>query len=524
MFRLLYIAFFFSSIIFTANAQKGFKKTFKLTDAYCSVIENIDIVKIGRHYYSYGYGNVPDSGLYTLYIVKSDENGNILDHKYIFEDKKWLSYWPSIVNRPKIAVMDSSRFAVVLANIDNLATEVFCIDTNLTKIWQAGIPKYSYNGGEWPKKVITDGDNIYIAMLTLTKSSDYIYTKVVKINNKGKLQWTKTTSQINYLWGFTFDKEKKHLLLSGANIINDPPFKNYVTKLDTSFKMLSYKYLNLNSKEDFGYNILHLANSNDYITDSYDFIPSPDYSPEGVSLGYGLNITRRDTNLNPIWKIALFPPTSYNNGFSSILPSKDGYFYAFGQVVTFMYDVADYTGFTDSVPVLNSFVTKFTEDGKVIWQRLDTLDFSPVYNYSWTEAGGVVAMEDGGLMINGTCRDYETHNRKGWMMRLDANGCLIKGDCATSSLSDPLEITENDFDIYPNPTTGIVNIMMNKKNLYKGTFKFTTFDAMGRIVKEGTMNEDNAILNLEDLNSGIYFLKIMYNDHEFGIRKIILTP
>jgi len=524
MIRHLYILLFLLAGISVAYSQTGFRKIIRLDTVVNSIIENMDIVKIGDHFYSYGYGAVPDSGLYTLYVIKSDGQGNIIDHRYIFEEQKWLSYWQYIVNRPKIAVIDSSRFAVVLTNIDNLDHEVFCIDTGLNKLWHTSIPKYSFNGGEWPRRIISDGINIYIAILPLNKNGNFLDTRLVKLDVDGNFIWSKINTLVNNLWGFTFDKEKQSLLLVGPNIIFDPPFRNYLVKLDTEGQIISSKFIEKSTKEDFGFNILHLPNSTDYITDSYDFLPCPDYNPEGIGVGYGLNITRRDTNLNVIWKIDLFPPTSHNNGFSSIIPSKDGYYYAFGQFVTFMYDVADYAGFTDSVPVLNSFVTKFTEDGQVIWQRLDTFEFSPAYNFSWTEAGGIVAMDDGGVMVNGTCRTWIPEDRRGWMMRLDPNGCIVDHDCAVLSSSGPPDRPQQSrFSLYPNPASGFVHIRFDDAALSTAQLSYRVYNTMGRIVQKGTCSPGAMSIDLSGLMPGIYFIKLAGEKHELGVTKIFLT-
>ena len=525
MIRHLYILLFLLAGTSAAYSQTGFRKTIRLDTVVNSIIENMDIVKIGDHFYSYGYGAVPDSGLYTLYVIKSDGHGNIIDHRYIFEEQKWLSYWQYIVNRPKIAVIDSSRFAVLLTNIDNLNNELFCLDTNLNKLWHTTIPLSVNNLAERPKKMITDGHYIYIAMLPVYKNNTNINTKVVKLDTDGYILWSKTTTLVNYLWGFTFDKDKETLLLSGPQNKPNAIYRTYLVKLDTSFHILSSKYLDRIETEnvDFGFNILHLPNSDDYITDSYDFLPCPDYNPEGIGVGYGLNITRRDTNLNVIWKIDLFPPTSHNNGFSSIIPSRDGYYYAFGQFVTFMYDVADYAGFTDSVPVLNSFVTKFTEDGQVLWQRLDTFEFSPAYNFSWTEAGGIVAMDDGGVMVNGTCRTWIPEDRRGWMMRLDPNGCIVDHDCAVLSSSGPIDRPQQSrFSVYPNPASGIVHIRFDDNVLFVEQLSYRVYDAMGRIVQKGICTPGEMSLDLSGEGPGVYFIQLASRGQTCGMRQVFI--
>lgn len=509
--------------MFSAYGQPGFRKTVQLGTVVNSIIENIDITRIGDHYYSYGYGAVPDSGLYTLYLIKSDEHGNIIDHKYIFEEKRWLSYWPYVVNRPKIAVIDSSKFVVVLANIDNLDHEVFCIDTGLNKIWHTSIPKYSNNSGERPKRIISDGKHIYMGILPVNKSGKSINTRLLKLSMDGALMDSKINTIVEGMWGLMFNKDKTALFLTGIQLPNDNVFRSHKVKLDLDLNVQSDKYIDTDGLFDFGHVLTLMNDSDDYITTSYDVLPTPPESPEGVGSGYALSITRRDTNLNVIWKIPLYSSTSHNNGFSSIIPSMDGHYYAFGQVVTFMDNKGQYPSDTQA-PVLNSFITKFTEGGQIIWQRLDTFDFYDPWNYSWTEAGGIVAMEDGGVMVCGSSQQFGPEDRHGWMMRIDANGCVIEGDCALSGIvyPDPLN---NEIFAYPNPTNGLVYIDMRGNANISEDIHYVIYDSIGNLFENtsSVIYDGKISINLSGRMPGIYFIKIIQQGREVAACKIVLS-
>lgn len=61
---------------------------------------------------------------------------------------------------------------------------------------------------------------------------------------------------------------------------------------------------------------------------------------------------------------------------------------------------------------------------------------------------------------------------------------------------------------YPNPFMNQFSINNDKELI--GT-KYTIYDTIGKLVFTGTINSENAIINLENLSSGIYLLKIGNN-------------
>ena len=77
----------------------------------------------------------------------------------------------------------------------------------------------------------------------------------------------------------------------------------------------------------------------------------------------------------------------------------------------------------------------------------------------------------------------------------------------------------NDFEslkIYPNPTSNILNISINR---YENV-PVKIYDISGRLVKEETLQNDVLQMNMKELNSGIYLLKIQLGKKSI-IRRII---
>lgn len=70
------------------------------------------------------------------------------------------------------------------------------------------------------------------------------------------------------------------------------------------------------------------------------------------------------------------------------------------------------------------------------------------------------------------------------------------------------------FNIYPNPTTGMLNITAN------GAYNITLLNAAGQIVKEVTM-QNEVTIDLSQLEKGIYFMKAA-DGHSLVFRKIVV--
>ncbi|MNY46221.1 hypothetical protein D3C86_1813830 [compost metagenome] len=70
-----------------------------------------------------------------------------------------------------------------------------------------------------------------------------------------------------------------------------------------------------------------------------------------------------------------------------------------------------------------------------------------------------------------------------------------------------------DWNVYPNPTTGIVNIEWKSEELFPGA---VLVDSQGRIILD--VDSENLRFDLSDAPGGIYFLKL---NNSQTVKKII---
>ena len=89
------------------------------------------------------------------------------------------------------------------------------------------------------------------------------------------------------------------------------------------------------------------------------------------------------------------------------------------------------------------------------------------------------------------------------------------------STNNLLSVDEMDFEafydltIFPNPTNGPLHIQANTN-----IEKVSVFDISGRLVKALEIDKEEASLDINSLNNGIYFIKIWIGQNYIS-RKII---
>ncbi|WP_454047853.1 T9SS type A sorting domain-containing protein [Chryseobacterium sp. Marseille-Q8038] len=77
-----------------------------------------------------------------------------------------------------------------------------------------------------------------------------------------------------------------------------------------------------------------------------------------------------------------------------------------------------------------------------------------------------------------------------------------------------VKLTENNFKIAPNPTSDYLQVLgLTKKSGFK------VYNASGNLVKEGIINNNTEKINIQDLTSGIYFIKLDSGESSFKFVK-----
>lgn len=114
---------------------------------------------------------------------------------------------------------------------------------------------------------------------------------------------------------------------------------------------------------------------------------------------------------------------------------------------------------------------------------------------------------------NGTYNMYVVINNN--------NGCDADTLKTTVLISDDTSVDEetlnNVIQIYPNPTSGIIQI---QNNLNKAINQVVIYDYAGKEIYSTVINESKSYMNISDLPQGIYFIKAIVNE-QFTVKKIV---
>ena len=86
-------------------------------------------------------------------------------------------------------------------------------------------------------------------------------------------------------------------------------------------------------------------------------------------------------------------------------------------------------------------------------------------------------------------------------VEITLQGCVDTSDCLI--ITDLLELSNNDLLIYPNPAKNWIGL----KNL-QGNTQLTIFDIHGRLCKNTSIEADSFILDISELNPGMYLIQL----------------
>ena len=102
-----------------------------------------------------------------------------------------------------------------------------------------------------------------------------------------------------------------------------------------------------------------------------------------------------------------------------------------------------------------------------------------------------------------------------------ATSNLIKNVICDSYQSGTDENKYDEFTIYPNPFTNNTLIEINRN--YKNA-SLIIYNSFGQIVKEvRNINSNTFLLNRENLNNGLYFIKLTQENKTLAIKKCIIS-
>jgi hypothetical protein len=105
-----------------------------------------------------------------------------------------------------------------------------------------------------------------------------------------------------------------------------------------------------------------------------------------------------------------------------------------------------------------------------------------------------------------------------------SNGTVVQGVQQPYEISvvTALEETEGitlEYLVYPNPTSGLIKLII--KPFDNENWRFRLYDLNGILIQDKNIENEETEISLENLSASICFLKIISNNHEVKVFKIV---
>jgi hypothetical protein len=99
-----------------------------------------------------------------------------------------------------------------------------------------------------------------------------------------------------------------------------------------------------------------------------------------------------------------------------------------------------------------------------------------------------------------------------------SNATITQSVSICTSLNSLLQ-NDLNYSIYPNPTSGIINIDLENKN--NRLIKIELLNAIGQVIMTETSESNRFTFNLQNYPAGIYFVKLIEQNRVIALEKII---
>jgi len=514
---------FFSVVIFSSlNAQESFLKYYDFNTPYCEIY---DIEIINKEIFGTGFGwdttLIPPRQLF--YVFNTDIKGSLIDHIFYHEEDT-SSYSPIIIGPlyfQCLLPLGDSSFVVSYFNMNKGYLEIFRFDTNLNLLNKNKILANNSNTAVFPSKILLLDECIFLSGLESLSTGVY-KSYLFKYSKDLELIWKKEIPNIERVRSFEYNKEKNEFSFSEYNAGD-----KYVTT-DTLLNAKGIIPL-YNMLLDVYHEHMRFTTDGDYLTASYNLNGTSDFT---------LNIVKRDSLANTLWKFGLGGVLGYKASVVNIIPSSDGAYFAYGQVGARTADTRDIYSSLDSIDIMMLSTVKFREDGRILWQRFDTLELG-YYNISYAKSGGMVASDDGGIYVSGDVTCYDTIRVDGeikrktvykhFLMKIDSSGCVEGLHCNVEpktetilSVTPGITAADDRLHIYPNPGTGRITITRDE-HIRSGLL--TVYDARGvpLISRKVSPGSEEIQLDLTGRSPGRYYVTVRQEDGKIATGSFILV-
>ncbi len=499
-----------------------------------------------------GQYNLTSKGKDDIFISKLDPNGNLVWAKSIGGQEEDLGISITVDDKGNIYATGSYSGTVdfdpgsgvkSLSSTGDYDIFILKLDNDGNFIWAKSIGGISTDQGN---SITSDTvGNIYVAGL-FKETLDFIPTNgvksitsnggfdifILKLDQFGNLEWAKNMGGINddsafwiavdatgnvYTTG-TFNGKAD---FNPGNEVFDLSSLGYedvfINKLDSSGNFIWAKSIGGPNRDQA--NWLNIDNSgNVYITGGFlnkvDFDPGPNTSYLISSGDYDIFILKLDANGTFLWAKDI--GGSLDEQGNSVVLDSEGNIYIAGEFSGSVdFDPGPLTSKLFSSGMLDIYITKLDSLGNFKW-AVKMGGGADDYGYA------LAIDKSDNLYTTGVYSLTANFDPGSGTFNLTSLGStdVYITKLSQSSVATKESISDNKFSIYPNPTTGLLNIHISDPSK---EIRIEIYNMLGVLVYKQTEVSEINSMDLNNQANGLYIIKLIVDSNKTATRTFIKT-
>jgi len=210
-------------------------------------------------------------------------------------------------------------------------------------------------------------------------------------------------------------------------------------------------------------------------------------------------LVKIDTLFNEQWNYYVDQPLSVTAHYANIVRTPDGHYVASGAGG---YPYSERPGIH----------TKITEEGEVLWERLDRAAYNGVKG-TRNRFHSTGVLSSGSIISCGSTWITEPngYSEKGWLVKLSPGGCMDDTDTLDCWVgATVVDIKKpppsQEIQVYPNPVGDELTIQLTGDLHQKSYIYF--YDVTGRFLRKQRLDSAYNVLTISDLPKGMIFYTI----------------
>lgn len=462
-----------------------------------------------------------------LFMAKFDYQGNLISKKYIKDSSVIRLY--SVNNQPLHKLNDSIYYHLIYSVENTNARYADCrmLKLNLKSqkvLENVKLPNPRPEGDgiiSYTQTTIENGELVLVYQTQVASISyNYIYIFDLDLNLNKIWELPRFLDQFDtYRW-IDRDEHGSFNLIGEGKEISGSIFtgraNNFLLRLDSTMKQIYKKDLILNGNYFIGSGqtfTIHKTKENKFIfctNKTYPTISKNFTFPTGIKINSNFDSIYFITNLSEFDTI--MNNAVYYTTYIANLPLKDEYIISSALLIN------------NKKLNNNGVLFKINSNGdSILTKKFQPLSWDST-RAKWMLFNQVISTPYNSLIVAAHVSDASDNYVKGWLLHVDADGCLVPGcNDKVNTMDQKMEV-KTAFKIYHNPNNPKMVYILSEVET-SDNYELRLLDIQGHPIKSTTLRPYKGmqyILELEQsLQSGTYVVQILGHDTEVSEKIMI---